>query len=185
MSMTFLLGGLAAVVGVWFIWVFNSLITKRNQVKNAWSDIDVQLKKRHDLIPNLVATVQGYKNYEAALLESVTQARATAMAVGSHNVAGLATAETALSLAVRGLLVAVEKYPDLKASGSFLKLQAELAAVENDLESARRYYNATVREFNSAGQVFPTTIVARVLGFRSADFFAAEASERTASVVTL
>lgn len=185
MELPWIWAGAAIVVVVWLIWVFNALVSKRNQVTNAWSDIDVQLKKRHDLIPNLVAAVQGFKGYEAALLQSVTQARAAAMAVGAQNVAGLAAAESHLTSAVHGLLVAVEAYPDIKASGSFLKLQDQLAAVENDLESARRYYNATVREFNSAVQVFPTTIFARWLGFTAAEFFAAETNEKANVAVTV
>jgi LemA protein len=165
---------IALIVGV--IATFNSLIIKRNRVKNAWSDIDVQLKKRYDLIPNLVEIVKGYKEYEASVLENVVKARTSA--INQSSLSGKAQAENILSEALKTLFAVAENYPQLKASKNFQKLQDQLSVIENDIKSARRYYNAAVREFNNAVQVFPSNIVAKIFGFKQGEFFGAEESER-------
>lgn len=156
--------------------VYNSLVRKRNRVKNAWSDIDVQLKRRYDLVPNLVETVKGYSGYEAAVLEDVVKARGGAMSAGG--LAQKAEAENMLSGTLKTLFALAENYPQLRASENFQKLQGELSALENDIQSARRYYNAAVRELNNAVQVFPANIVASMLGFKQSEFFGAEEGEK-------
>ncbi|MCX7615901.1 MAG: LemA family protein [Patescibacteria group bacterium] len=176
MLYTWLAIGVGAIVLVWVIAVFNSLIRKRNRVKNAWSDIDVQLKRRYDLIPNLVETVKGYKEYEAAVLENVTNARVSAM--NQTDLVAKAQAENMLSSALKSLFAVAENYPQLRASENFQKLQEQLSAIENDIQSARRYYNAAVRELNNAIQVFPANVVAGIFGFRQAEFFGADENEK-------
>ncbi|BCX15831.1 MAG: LemA family protein [Candidatus Parcubacteria bacterium] len=176
MLYTWLAIGVGAIVLIWVIAVFNSLIQKRNRVKNAWSDIDVQLKRRYDLIPNLVETVKGYKEYEAAVLENVTNARVSAM--NQNDLVAKAQAENMLSSALKSLFAVAENYPQLRASENFQKLQEQLSAIENDIQSARRYYNAAVRELNNAIQVFPANVVAGIFGFRQAEFFGADENEK-------
>ena len=173
---------IVVILLIWIVAVFNSLVRKRNRVKNAWSDIEVQLKRRYDLVPNLVETVKGYKEYEASVLENVTKARTSAMSQTS--VASRAQAEDMLSAALKSLFAVAENYPQLKASENFQKLQDQLSSLENDIQSARRYYNAAVRELNNAVQVFPASIVAGVLGFKQAEFFGADESERSAVEVS-
>jgi len=173
---------LILVVGVlmlgWIVLIFNKLVSYRNRTKNALSDIDVQLKRRYDLVPNLVETVKGYKAHESSVLEEVTKARSNAMSVGSNGIAARAMAETALSGALKSLFAVAEGYPDLKASENFKQLQEQLATLENDIQSARRYYNATVREMNNAVQVFPSNVIAPLLGFKTGEFFGAEEKEK-------
>lgn len=178
-----ILGIIAIVCFFFVISVFNVLVKKRNQVKNAWSDIDVQLKRRYDLIPNLVETVKGYKGYEANLLENVTKARAGIFS--AQGVSERAQTEDVLSSALRSLFVSVEAYPELRASVSFKTLQDQLVSLENDIQSARRYYNATVRELNTATQTFPSSIVASVFGFHQSEFFGAQEGERGHVAVSL
>jgi LemA protein len=168
--------GVLALLFIWVVLVFNLLVKKRNRVKNAWSDIDVQLKRRYDLVPNLLETVKGYKEYEASLLENVTKARVSAM--NQESIAGKAQAENMLSEALKNLFAVAENYPQLKASENFQKLQNELSLLENDIQSARRYYNAAVRELNNSIQVFPANIVASIFGFKEAEFFGADESEK-------
>lgn len=180
MYTSWILIGLGAAAILWVVAVFNILIQKRNRLKNAWSDIDVQLKRRYDLVPNLVEAVKGYKGYEASVLEDVTRARAEALGAQKAGVAGRAQVENALSGALKSLFAVAENYPQLKASENFKKLQDELSALEDDIQSARRYYNATVRELNNVIQVFPANIVAGMFGFRQSEFFGADESERTA-----
>jgi LemA protein len=175
--------GAGAVLLIWIIAVFNSLVRKRNRVRNAWSDIDVQLKRRYDLVPNLVETVKGYKGYEASVLENVTKARISAMNQ-SGGVAGRAQAEDMLSGALKSLFAVAENYPQLRASENFQKLQDQLSSLENDIQSARRYYNAAVRELNNAIQVFPASIVAGIFGFKQAEFFGTDESEKGAVKVS-
>ncbi|MGC8776055.1 MAG: LemA family protein [Minisyncoccia bacterium] len=175
--------GIGAVLLIWIVAVFNSLVSKRNRVKNAWSDIDVQLKRRYDLVPNLVETVKVYKEYEMSVLENVTKARANAMNQGS-SIAGRAQAENMLSDALKSLFAVAENYPQLKASENFQKLQDQLMSIENDIQSARRYYNAAVRELNNAVQVFPASIIAKVFGFQQAEFFGVDETERGAVKVS-
>jgi LemA protein len=174
-----LIGLLALVIG-WLVAVFNSLIKKKNRVENAWSDIDVQLKRRYDLIPNLVETVKGYKDYEASVLEKVTQARTQAFQTPTSGLQAKAQAENMLTGALKSLFAVAENYPDLKASTNFRDLQSQLSSMENDIQSARRYYNAAVRELNNALQVFPTNMIAGLLGFKNREFFGAEANEKEA-----
>lgn len=177
MTLTIIIIAVIALLVVWIIAVFNSLIGKRNTVKNAWSDIDVQLKRRYDLVPNLVETVKGYKNYEASVLEKVTEARTRAMSAQA-NPQTRAKAENAFSDALKSLFAVVENYPDLKASANFQQLQTELSSLENDIQSARRYYNAAVREFHNTIQVFPNNIIAGMFGFKESEFFGADEQEK-------
>ena len=175
--------GLAAAIVAWAAITYNRLVRLRFQADNAWSDIDVQLKKRHDLVPNLVETVKGYAAHERATLDLVVSARGRAMAVSAP--AERAQAESALTDALRRLLVVVEAYPNLKANASFLDLQAQLSQVENDLAAARRYYNAVVRDYNSQTETVPSNLVARVFAFSGRDFFQADEADRPAVAVKL
>lgn len=158
-----------AVVALWVVGVFNSLVTSRNRVKEAWSDIDVQLKRRYDLIPNLVETVKGYAAHEQGALEAVITARAKAM--GAKSVGEHAQAENMLSGALKSLFALAEAYPDLKAVSSFVELQRELADTENKIQAARRFYNGNVMTFNTKVESFPTNLLAGAFGFSKADFF--------------
>ena len=167
-----------AVLVLWLMGMFNSLVRTRNRVKEAWSDIDVQLKRRYDLIPNLVETVKGYKEYEASVLQNVTNARTSAMNQ-SGNQADKAQAENMLSGALKSMFAVTENYPQLKASENFQKLQQELSSLENDIQSARRYHNAAVRELNNAIQVFPASIVAGTFGFKKTEYFGADEGEKS------
>ncbi len=180
MSYAWIAIGIGAFLVIWLVVTFNSLVGKRNRIKNAWADTDVQLKRRYDLIPNLVETVKGYKEYEASVLENVTKARTSAMNTQGGGVAGRAQAENMLSGALKSLFAVAENYPQLRASENFQKLQDQLSSLENDIQSARRYYNAAVRELNNAVQVFPASIVAGVFGFRQSEFFGADEGERGA-----
>ena len=161
-----------AILVFYFIGVYNSLVRLRNQVKNAWSQIDVQLKRRHDLIPNLIETVKGYMKHERETLDSVTQARAAAM--GAQTVGEKAKAESMLGGALGRLQVAVEAYPDLKANQNFLALQEELTTTENKISFARQSYNDQVLGFNNKIQMFPSNIVAGMFGFNEEEFFEIE-----------
>lgn len=156
----------------WLAFIFNHLVALRNGAKGAWSDIDVQLKRRHDLIGNLVETVKGYAQHERGTLEEVARARTVAeSARDAGRPAEAGAAENALAGHVRGLFALAEAYPDLKASDRFLDLQRALTTVENDLQNARRYYNAVARDLNTKIQSFPDLLVARPLGFREREFF--------------
>jgi LemA protein len=165
----------AAVVGV-VIWLYNSLVALRNQVKNAWAQIDVQLKRRHDLIPNLVEAVKGYLQHERDVLQRVADARTRAMAASGAAQAG--AAEGQLSRAVAGLMAVVERYPDLKASQNVLALQEELVHTENRIGFARQLYNDMTARYNTRQQVFPLNLVAGSLGFHPAEFFQMDEAER-------
>jgi LemA protein len=181
MWIAILLASLA--VAVWVIALFNGLIHLRNTGNSAWSDVDVHLKKRHDLVPNLVETVKGYAKHEKDTLERVVLARNQAASAASTEARG--TAEDALTRSLRGLFALAESYPDLKASEGFLSLQRDLSRIEDDIANARRYYNAVVRDFNTRQEVFPANLLASVLGFESRPFFQAEAGERSAPTVEL
>ncbi|HXK36710.1 MAG TPA: LemA family protein [Candidatus Paceibacterota bacterium] len=176
MNTTLILTVVAAVIVLWLIATFNSLIRWRNRVKESWSDIDVQLKRRYDLIPNLVETVKGYASHERGALEAVITARAKAM--GATSVAEHAQAENMLSGALKNLFALAEAYPDLKAVSAFTELQRELADTENKIQAARRFYNTNVMSFNTKQESFPTNFIAGVLGFKKSDFF--ELSEAVA-----
>ena len=150
---------------------YNGLIAARNQTDESLSDIDVQMKRRHDLIPNLVESVKGYVKQEKGVLEEVTQARANAIAAGGQGVAEQQKAENVLTGALRSVFAVAENYPDLKSSTNFQQLSSELTDTENKIEAARRFYNANVRDFNTKLQVFPTNVFARNLGFTAKDLF--------------
>jgi LemA protein len=156
---------------VWVMAAYNGLVRLRNQVQNAWSQIDVQLKRRWDLIPNLVETVKGYTTHEAETLEKVTQARNQAQAAAGQGVATQAEAESGLSAALNRLMVVVEAYPDLKANQNYLALQEELTSTENKISFSRQFYNDSVMKFNTKTQMFPTNLIAGTFNFKQADFF--------------
>jgi LemA protein len=164
----------AAVIGI-PVWLYNGLVRLRNQVQNAWAQIDVQLKRRHDLIPNLVDAVRGYLRHEREVLERVTEARARAVSALGTARAGIVEAE--LSQATAGLLAVMERYPDLKANQNVLALQEELTTTENRIGFARQLYNDMVARYNTRQQVFPVNLFASPLGFRSAEFFDMEDAE--------
>jgi LemA protein len=167
------LGGLFVLVAGWFVLTYNGLVQLRNAVKNAWSQIDVQLKRRYDLIPNLVETVKGYAGHEKETLERVIQARQAGIAAST--VKDQAAAENLITGALRQLFALSEAYPNLKANENFLKLQEELASTENRIGFARQYYNDAVQTFNTRQEVFPANLVASMLGFQPAEFFEIEA----------
>lgn len=169
--------GLGLIV-VFFIVLYNRIIALVQSRKNAFSDIDVQLKLRHDLVPNLVETVKGYASHESGVFEKVTEARATAMRGGT--VTDRAKAEGALGMAMMNLMAVAENYPQLKADGSFQRLQAELSDIENKIAAARRYFNNATNEYNTSIQQFPAVIVARIFGFREEVFFELDAGEKEA-----
>ncbi len=172
------------LVGVGLI--YNQLVCRRQRVNEAWSDIDVQLKRRHDLIPNLVETVKGYAAHERGVFEEVTRARAQAVAAGSLQPAARAGAENALTAAVRSLFAVAERYPQLKAVEQFNQLSTNLRDTENKIEYSRGFYNVQVRDFNTAVQTFPSMLIARPFGFHPAQFFeVAEPIERTVPKVAL
>jgi len=166
------------VLGLLFVSLYNRLVSLRVRAENAWSDIDVQLKRRADLVPNLVSTVKGYAAHERETLDAVTQARTRAVAAQSGTPAQRAQAEGELTNALRGLTVAVEAYPQLQASGGFRDLQAQLATIEDAVQNSRRYYNAVVRDFNTAISTVPSNFVAGPLNYKELEFFQAEAGDR-------
>lgn len=174
---TFLWVLLLVVVGVvgYALMAYNSLIRLRNQVKEAWSDIEVQLKRRHNLIPNLVETVKGYAKHEAGAFESVTAARARAL--GAHDPKAQADAENMLTGALKSLFAVAEAYPDLKANGNFLELQRELSDTENKIQASHRFYNGVVRDYNTSIESVPSNIIASTFSFKPADFFELENPE--------
>lgn len=163
------------VLILWVVGMYNSLVKLRNQVKNAWAQIDVQLKRRYDLIPNLIETVKGYMKHEKETLENVTRMRAQAM--DASGVADKAAAEGKLSSALGQLKIAVENYPDLKANQNFLALQEELTSTENKISFSRQNYNDQVLFFNNKTEVFPSSIIAGMFGFKKEDFFEIEDAE--------
>ena len=175
--------GILALLVLWFVSIYNSLVHLRNFVDNAWAQIDVQLKRRHDLIPNLLETVKGYMAHERGTLEAITQARANAMSAKGPAEAG--HAEAALTGALRGLMVNVERYPDLKAAANFLALQEELSSTENKISFARQAYNDSVTRYNSRIQVIPANLVAGPAGFTKRELFElTDAAERAAPKVS-
>lgn len=167
---------IAVIVIFWIIAVYNGLIRLKNRTDESWSDIDVQLKRRHDLIPNLLETVKGYVKHEQETLVKVIQARNAAMAGGGAETK--ARAENALSQTLKSIFALAESYPDLKANQNFLKLQDELADTENKIQAARRFYNGNVRDFNTKIQVFPDSLIANMLKFGRYEFFQIEETEK-------
>ena len=171
--------GIVVVLILWFVFIYNGLVRLRNQVKNAWAQIDVQLKRRHDLIPNLVETVKGYRDFERSTLEAVTKARTAAQQAIGQGPAAQAKAEDELSGALSRLMVVVERYPDLKANQNFLALQEQLTATENKISFSRQFYNDSVLNYNNKIQMFPSNVVAGMTGFKQGEFFKVEeAAER-------
>jgi LemA protein len=164
--------GIVVVLGI-FLWAtYNGLVTLKNRVDEAWSDITVQLKRRFDLIPNLVNTVKGYATHEAGVFEAVTEARANAL--NAQGVKETAAAENMLEGALKSLFAVAEAYPDLKASQNFTELQQELVDTEDKIQAARRFYNSGVRDLNTKIQIFPNNIFAGMLGFKEREFFEVE-----------
>jgi LemA protein len=176
---------LAVVLVGYLVFVFNGFIRKRNRTQEAWAQIDVELKRRHDLIPNLVETVKGYAAHERQTFENVTQARAAAVSAStSGDPQQIAPAENALSKSLRSLMAVAENYPQLQAVQTFTQLQEELTATEDKIAFARRYYNGSVRDYNIALQSFPRNIVAGLLGFKAVPFFQADEGDRAAPTVS-
>src|SRR6267143_1847261 len=174
-----ILGGIVVIILIWLVLTYNGLITSRNRTQEAWSEIDVELKRRHDLIPNLVNTVQGYVGHERGTLEAVTNARASAVAAGaSGDPAKIGAAENMLSQSLRSLFAVSENYPDLKAITAFTNLQEQLTATEDKIEFSRRFYNGNVRDYNIKLQTLPTSLIAGVLGFKPFAFFQADEGDR-------
>jgi LemA protein len=177
MTILYVLLGVAAVIGLWIAFAYNGFIRLVQRTKEAWADIDVQLKRRYDLIPNLVETVKGYATHEKEAFENVTKARAAAMgASGAHD---KGEAENLLSGALKSLFAVSEAYPDLKANQNFLALQTELSDTENKIQAARRFYNGNVRDLNTSVHSFPGNIIANIFNFKEQEFF--ELSEADAA----
>ena len=172
------------LVALWVGFMYNRLVSARNRTREAWAEIDVELKRRHDLIPNLVSTVQGYMGHERGTLDAVTGARAMAVAAGvSGDQARIGSAENVLSQSLRSLFAVAENYPDLKAISAFTNLQVNLTATEDKIESSRRVYNASARDYNISLQTLPTSLMAGMMGFRPFGFFAAAEGDHGAPQV--
>lgn len=169
MNVFYILIGVIVLVLLWIVIAFNSLVRLRTRAKEAWADIEVQLKRRYDLIPNVIETVKGYASHERELLENVTKARTQAM--GAQTPQAHAQAENMLSGTLKTLFAVSENYPDLKANVNFLDLQRELADTENKIQSARRFYNTNVRDLNIAIESFPSNIIAGAFHFSKKEFF--------------
>ena len=172
MLFTMILIGLGLIVVFWAVGLYNKLVRKRTQMEEGWSGIDVQLKKRYNLIPNLVETVKGYATHEKETLDAVISARN--QAISADNIPTQQNAENQLNSALANVFALGEAYPDLKANTNFLELQKELSAIEGDIEKARRYYNATVRENNIMVESFPSNLVANQFGFELGEYFEIE-----------
>ena len=166
-SVFWIVVGIAVAIGVWLISLYNGMVKRRNHVEDGWSGIDVQLKRRHNLIPNLVNTVKKYASHEKEVMESVTKLRNASS--GSQKTS--ANQEQKVSHALSGLMLQVEAYPDLKADANFRDLQQQLSEIESDIQYARRYYNGAVREYNTSIQSFPAVLIAQKFGFQEAEFF--------------
>jgi LemA protein len=176
---TWIVIGIIVLVVLWLVFTYNGLVTARNRTQEAWSEIDVELKRRHDLIPNLVNTVQGYVGHERGTLEAVTNARAAAVAAGATgDPAKIGQAENMLSQSLRSLFATTENYPELKAITAFTNLQETLTATEDKIEFSRRFYNGNVRDYNIKLQTLPTSLIAGVLGFKPFGFFQADEGDR-------
>ena len=185
MTTVYIIIGIIVIILIMMISTYNALVRLRNRVKNAWAQIDVQLKGRHDLIPNLVSTAKGYMTHERETLEAVTKARTLAQQVSSSGAGVRSKAEGELSSALARLMVVVERYPDLKASQNFLALQEELTSTENKISFSRQYYNDSVLRYNNKTQVFPSNMMAGMFGFKADEFFEVTvAGEREAPKVS-
>ncbi len=170
MNIVLFIGIIVAVIIFWVVIAYNRFVAMKNRTKEAWADIEVQLKRRYDLIPNLVNTVKGYATHESAAFEKVSEARAKAMSSGGANPAH-AEAENMLTGALKSVFAIAEAYPDLKANTNFLELQRELSDTENKIQSARRFYNGNVRDFTTALETFPSNIIGKMFGFVSPEYF--------------
>ncbi|MBI2612429.1 LemA family protein [Candidatus Kaiserbacteria bacterium] len=170
--------GIVAVGVLWVIWAYNRFVQLTNRSEEAWSDIDVQLKRRYDLIPNIVETVKGYMQHEAGTLQKVTDARTKAM--GAQSVGEHAAAENMLTGALKTLFAVAENYPNLKANENFVELQRELSDTENKIQAARRFYNSVVIDLQNALEQFPTNLIGNTFGFKTREFFQLEAGEEAA-----
>jgi LemA protein len=171
-TLVFVIIGVGVLIVLWAVYTFNKLVTLRNRFRNGWSQIDVQLRRRYDLIPNLVETVKGYAAHEKGVFTQVTEARAKAINAGS--VKDQADAENLLTGALKSLFAVAENYPELKANQNFMMLQEELAGTESKIAYARQFYNDTVMEYNTAREVFPASVIANSFGFAPQDFFEIE-----------
>lgn len=178
MPILYIVLAVITLVAIWLVWAYNRFVSLTNRSEEAWSDIDVQLKRRYDLIPNLVETVKGYVKHEAGTLEKVTEARTKAM--GAQTVAEHAAAENQLAGALKSLFAVSEAYPDLKANANFVELQRELSDTENKIQAARRFYNSVVQELQNAIEMFPTNIIGSTFGFKTREFFQLGENEQAA-----
>ena len=176
MNWTYIIITVLALVGIFLFWLYNSLVRSKTRVEEAWSHIDVQLKRRADLIPNLVEIVKGYAKHEKGVFENVTKARSAIL--GAKTVKESEQADNMLTGALKTLFAVAENYPTLRASENFNELQEELADTENKIAYARQFYNGNVRDFNILIKSFPNVLLASALGFQPAEFFEAEAGER-------
>ncbi len=177
-----------AVIALVVVFAYNGLVRLRNQVDEAWNQINVQLKRRHDLIPNLVNAVKGYMDFEQEVLQNVTNARAAAVSAGAQgpqNAGQAAAAENVLTGALRSLFAVVENYPQLKANENVMQLQEELTTTENQIGFSRQHYNSTVRDYNTSVQTFPNVLIAGMLGFRGRDYFQIEEADAAVPTVNL
>lgn len=173
--LVYIIFGVLILIVLWAIYAYNRLIVLQNRAKEAWSDIEVQLKRRYNLIPNLVETVKGYASHERELFEKVTEARANA--IGASSVKEKSQAENMLSSTLKSLFAIAENYPQLKASTNFLELQRELRDTEDKIQAARRFYNSNVRDLNIKIETFPTNLIALLFGFKKMDLFEIEEPE--------
>lgn len=178
MIFTYILLAIVVLIVLWFVVTYNRFVSFVNRAKEAWSDIDVQLKRRYDLIPNLVNTVKGYAAHESTAFENVSKARAAAMGAGS--LADKGQAENALAGALKSVFAIAEAYPELKANQNFLALQSELSDTENKIQAARRFYNGNVRDLNTLIEQFPANAVAGMFHFAPMEFFQLDADEQAA-----
>jgi len=169
MMTSYVVLGVLVFLALAFVFIYNSLVSKRNRIDEAWSDIEVQMKRRYDLIPNLIETVKGYAAHERGVFESVTKARTQAM--GAKTAGEHASAENMLSGTLKTLFAVAENYPDLKANTNFLELQRELSDTENKIQAARRFYNSNVLEYNTSTQTVPSNMIAGMFGFTKREFF--------------
>lgn len=169
MNAMYIVLAVVALAGLFLVWAYNRFVVLTNRTEEAWSDIDVQLKRRYDLIPNLVETVKGYAAHESGTLQKVTEARTKAMS--AHSVGEHAAAENILTDALKSLFAVSEAYPDLKANSNFVELQRELSDTENKIQAARRFYNSVVIELQNALESFPTNLVGKMFGFKTREFF--------------
>ncbi len=176
MNLIYVILAIVVILALWAVAIYNRLVKLRNVCQEAWSGIDVQLKRRANLIPNLIETIQGYAKHERQIFKKVTEARTRA--IGAKDPAEKASAESALSMGIRSLFAIAEDYPELKANENFLNLQQQLAELEEQIQLARRYYNGAVRQFNTAIEIFPNNMVAGPFGFEKMEFFELDDEEK-------